>query len=67
MKAYNQKHGIMWIAYGMGFIFCFICGLPFGGEAAAVLCMIEVVGGIAGMIAYHGKLDRIYCKKEGGI
>lgn len=30
MKAYNQKHGIMWILFGAGLIFSFACGLPFG-------------------------------------
>ena len=28
--------------------------------------MIEVIGGIFAMIAYHEKLDRMYYKKEGG-
>lgn len=63
MKAYNQKHGIMWILFGAGLIFSFACGLPFGGEAAALLCIIEVAGGIAGMILYHNRLNRIYRRK----
>ncbi|MCI8725756.1 MAG: hypothetical protein HFG66_06415 [Hungatella sp.] len=63
VKAYNQKHGMMWIVYGAGFILCYVCGVPFGGGAAAVLCIIEVTGGMFGMIAYHNKLDRVYYKK----
>ena len=65
VKAYNQKHGLMWILLGVGFILCFVCGLFFGGMVAGYLCMIEVIGGIFAMIAYHEKLDRMYYKKEG--
>ena len=65
VKAYNQKHGLMWILLGVGFILCLVCGLLFGGEIAGYLCMIEVIGGILAMIAYHEKLDRMYYKKEG--
>ena len=35
-----------------------------GGEMAGYLCMIEVIGGILVMIAYHEKLDRRYCKRD---
>lgn len=64
VKAYNRKHGLMWILLGVGFIICFVCGLAFGGLVAGYLCMIEVLGGILAMIAYHGKLDRMYFKTE---
>lgn len=64
VKAYNQKHGLMWILFGVGFILCFVCGLHFGGLIAGYLCMIETIGGIFAMIVYHEKLDRMYCKKE---
>ncbi len=63
VKAYNRKHGIMWILYGAGFICCFVCGQPFGGGAVACLCLIEAVGGIFVMAAYHNKLNRMYDKK----
>ena len=65
VKAYNRKHGLMWILLGVGFILCFVCGLLFGGIIAGYLCMIEVIGGIFAMIVYHEKLDRTYYKKEG--
>ena len=65
VKAYNRKHGLMWILLGVGFILCFVHGLLFGRVIAGYLCMIEVIGGILVMIAYHEKLDRMYCKKEG--
>lgn len=63
VKAYNHKHGLMWIFYGIGFIICFMTGLMFGGEAAAALAFIECVGGLFVMIAYHNKLKRMYFKR----
>lgn len=64
VRAYNRKHGLMWIIFGIGFIACFLCGLAFGGLAAGYLCMAEVLGGIAAMAAYHNKLDRMYRKMD---
>lgn len=65
VKAYNRKHGLMWILLGGGFLLCFVCGHFFGGLVAGYLCMIEIIGGILAMIAYHEKLERMYHKKEG--
>jgi len=65
MKAYNQKHGLMWILYGAGFLLCCACGVFLENMAAVFLCMFEAVGGIFGMIAYHDKLKRMYYRKEG--
>ncbi|MDE7428857.1 MAG: hypothetical protein K2N00_06255 [Lachnospiraceae bacterium] len=66
VKAYNRKHGLMWIVYGVGLLFCFVCGLPFGGLITGYLCMIEVMVGILFMVAYHNKLNRVYYRKQGG-
>lgn len=30
VKAYNQKHGLMWIVYGVGILLSFVCGLLLG-------------------------------------
>ena len=65
VKAYNRKHGLMWILLGVGFILCFVCGLFLGGIIARYSCMIEVIGGLLAMIVYHQKLDRMYYKKDG--
>lgn len=67
VRAYNRKHGLMWILYGAGFIVCFVCGTFFGGFAAAYLCMAEAVLGLLGMIAYHNRLNRMYDKKQGDL
>lgn len=66
VKAYNQKHGIMWIIYGVGLFICFAFTIPFGEELALVgvaLGMVECIGGIFVMIAYHNKLDRRYFRE----
>lgn len=67
VRAYNRKHGLMWISYGVGFIVCFVCGLPFGGLIAGYLCTIEALGGILVMAAYHNRLNRLYCRKQGDL
>ena len=64
VKAYNRKHGVMWLIYGIGFLLCFFCGWPFGGSIAAILSSAECIGGIFVMILYHNRLDRRYLKKE---
>lgn len=63
VKAYNRKHGLMWISYGAGFVLCFVCGLSFGELVAAYLCMAEVFVGLLGMIAYHNRLNRLYYRE----
>ena len=65
VKAYNQKHGLMWILYGTGFVLCFGCGLMVDGGFAAILSMIECFGGLLAMIAYHNWLNRKYFRKDG--
>ncbi len=66
IKAYNHRHGIMWVCYGVGFILCFGLGFLFGEDAwlaASVLSVAEVFGGLAAAIAYHNRLDRIYLNR----
>ena len=68
IRAYNHKHGIMWITYGIGFIGCFATGYFFGedwGLIAAVLSGIEVFGGLVGMVAYHNALEKRYWLENG--
>lgn len=70
VKAYNQRHGVMWILYGGGLFLCFVWVLPFGEslESLALVSvipgMIECIGGIFVMIAYHNKLNRRYFREE---
>lgn len=64
VKAYNRKHGLMWIFFGAGLVLCSVCGLFWGGLIAGYLCLTEVIVGIFAMIAYHEKLDRMYHKNS---
>ena len=63
VRAYNKKHGLMWILYGVGFDVCFFVGIFFGGEIAAVLAGAECLGGLLLMILCHNKLEEKYVKK----
>lgn len=63
IKAYNQKHGLMWIIYGVGLLLSFACGLPFGESVAGCLCMVEIMGGILMMVMYHNRLNRMYYRE----
>lgn len=64
VKAYNQKHGIMWIIYGAGFFLGFALAVPLG-EKLALIAAILGIGGIFVMIAYHNRLNRKYYREEG--
>lgn len=69
VKAYNRKHGIMWIIYGAGLFFCLALMVPLGENlaiVAVILGMVECIGGIFVMIAYHNKLNLRYYREEGG-
>lgn len=66
VKAYNRKHGVMWIVYGVGFFLCCSLAVVLREElalAAVALGMAECIGGIFVMIAYHNRLDRRYFRK----
>lgn len=65
VKAYNRRHGLMWILYGAGFVLCFGCGYFAGERFTAILCIVEGIGGMLAMIAYHNRLNRKYFRKEG--
>ncbi|MCI9527200.1 MAG: hypothetical protein HFH37_09835 [Lachnospiraceae bacterium] len=66
VKAYNRRHGVMWIVYGLGFFPGFAPVIIWGEEFALIavaLFLIECIGGIFVMIAYHNKLNRRYLKE----
>lgn len=60
VRAYNHKHGLMWILYGTGFLLCFCLGIFLEGFAAVVPALMECIVGLYLMILYHNKLDRTY-------
>ena len=62
VTAYNKKHGMMWIIYGLGTLPAFFLGMFFGGIAAGCALGIEIIGGLVAMICYHNYLDKKYVK-----
>ncbi len=67
VKAYNQKHGMMWILYGTGLFLCSLLMILFGERfalVAVILVMAECIGGIFVMVWYHNKLNKKYLKED---
>ena len=65
VKAYNHRHGIMWMVYSAGFVLCFFTGLIIDGPhgyGAAIAGGIECFAGLLVLIWYHNRLDRKYLK-----
>ncbi len=63
VKEYNNKHGIMWIIYGVS---VFIASVPmyFKTNGDVVIYVVVVVGGIVPMIIYHNYLYKKYVHKN---
>lgn len=66
VKAWNKKHGKMWICYGAIIIVSYLVGVPFL-IVDNVWCVLPMCGGIIVpiplMIRYHHKLIREYKKQ----
>ncbi|MGN0379529.1 MAG: hypothetical protein ACI4EU_08070 [Butyrivibrio sp.] len=64
VKAWNRKHGMMWIIYGVIIMISYFAGYLIGDSP---LCLIPFLGGllvpVAVMIMYHHRLIRKYKKK----
>lgn len=61
MKAYNRKHGLMWILYGVGIAAVFCLGfLPINRYVYLFLIFLEMIGGVILMILNHNKLNKRY-------
>ncbi len=62
-QAWNRKHGIMWVIYGIIIILTSLIGVPI---LDSVWCIIPLVGGLVlpvpVMIWYHQKLTARYRK-----
>ena len=64
VQAWNRKHGIMWLLYGIVIMVSWFLGFIIGNS---IFCLIPFCGGIVVpvviMIWYHNKLTRLYRKK----
>lgn len=61
VQAWNKKHGMMWLVYGIMILFSYFIGYVIGDS---ILCLIPFCGGLIVpviiMIWYHHKLIRAY-------
>ena len=61
VKAWNKKHGIMWIIYGSCIVVSWLCGLVIGDSVYIVIpYTIGLLVPIVFMIIYHHKLIKMY-------
>lgn len=61
VKAWNRKHGMMWILYGGCIVLAWVCGLLIGDSLLLLIPFCAcVLLPIPGMIWYHHKLIQKY-------
>lgn len=66
IKAWNRKHGLMWLVYGMIILVSFFIGNLFGDSVWAVIPMVGgVIVPVIFMIWYHHRLIKKYCINNG--
>lgn len=64
VRAYNRKHGKMWIWFGLGMLAAYGVGaIAPNGLMAMLIIGGELIGGIVAMIVYHLHLTKKYVKK----
>lgn len=64
IAAYNRKHGIMWIVYGVSMTVTYLAGALLGSVFAGTMISGAVgVGGIFVMVLYHNHLESKYVKR----
>lgn len=64
VKAWNRKHGMMWLVYGIIILISFFIGLLIGDSIWTVVPMIGgVIIPVIFMIRYHHQLRKKYIKK----
>lgn len=65
VKAWNKKHGMMWILYGVCIVLTWVCGLVIGDSSLLIIpFLIGLLLPIPFMVLYHHKLIKKYyiCK-----
>lgn len=61
VKAWNQKHGIMWIVYGCCIVASWVCGLIIGDNILTLIPFtLGLVVPVFFMAAYHNRLIKKY-------
>lgn len=66
VKAWNKKHGAMWILYGVCIVFAWVCGLVIGNSLLLLIpFLICLLLPLPFMALYHRKLEKkYYIKRE---
>lgn len=65
VKAWNRKHGMMWLVYGIIILISFFIGLLIGDSIWTVVPMIGgVIIPVIFMIRYHHQLRKKYIKNR---
>jgi len=63
VTAWNHRHGMMWMIYGIAIIVSFLAGLLIPHEVISILLPIVIIlGALPVMILYHHKLKKNYVK-----
>ena len=63
VKAWNKKHGTMWILYGICILLACVCGLITGNSLLLLIpYLIGLLLPIPFMALYHRKLEKKYYK-----
>ncbi len=63
VNAWNHRHGMMWIVYGIAIVLSFLTGLLISYKVlSALLPIVIIVGALPVMILYHHKLKNKYFK-----
>lgn len=63
VKAWNHKHGMMWIIYGISLFISYFIGIWFNEMICSISMIAVSVGGVIIMCIYHSKLQTHYLKK----
>lgn len=64
VRAYNRRHGIMWIVYSVGLAVAFFSGyiIDSSGVVWSIMVFVWAVGGILVMMLYHNHLEKKYVR-----
>ena len=61
VRAWNRKHGVMWMLYGTGFVLTVLCGFWMGESLWFLLpWVLFVIAPVAVMPLYHRHLVKKY-------
>ena len=68
VNAWNKKHGVMWILYGLCIVFAWVCGLIIGNSLLLLIpYLICLLLPIPFMVRYHHKLIKKYYIKQNAV